>query len=92
MLVFAALGAVMFLVALRRGARMAAGSCWRIGLMILSMTQAFAGSLYGPFVFALLIALPCLRWDSSVARVTSLNPARLTTWTLRPARPRPLRP
>jgi hypothetical protein len=42
-----------------------------IGLMILSMTQAFAGSLYGPFVFALLIALPCLRWDSSVARVTS---------------------
>jgi O-antigen ligase len=72
MLVFGALVIVTFLVAIRRGGRMGRWflPAW-IGLMILSMTQAFAGSLYGPFVFALLIALPCLRWDSSVARVAS---------------------
>jgi O-antigen ligase len=69
MLVFAALVIATLLVAWRRGGQMGRWfmPAW-IGLLILSMTQAFAGSLYGPFVFALLIALPCLRWGASVPR------------------------
>jgi len=75
MLVFAALVLATFFVALRRGGRMGRWflPAW-IGLMILSMTQAFAGSLYGPFVFALLIALPCLRWDASMPRTSRVRP------------------
>jgi O-antigen ligase len=68
-LVFAALVITTLLVAWRRGGQMGRWfiPAW-LGLFILSMTQAFAGSLYGPFVFALLIALPCLRWDASMPR------------------------
>ncbi len=69
MLAFGALVLTTLLVAFRRGGRTARWfiPAW-IGLLILSITQAFAGSLYGPFAFALLIAYPCLQWGSSQAR------------------------
>jgi O-Antigen ligase len=69
MIVFSGLVLATFIVTLRRGGRIARWfvPAW-IGLVILSMTQAFAGSLYGPFAFALLIAFPCLTWGSSVRR------------------------
>jgi hypothetical protein len=69
MIVFAALVLTTLIVALRRGGSMARWfvPAW-IGLLILSMTQAFAGSLYGPFPFALLIAVPALQWGSSRRR------------------------
>ena len=38
-----------------------------VGLGALTMSQAFAVSLYGPFPLALLLALPFLRWGSSRA-------------------------
>lgn len=73
-LVFAAMVIGTLVVAFRRGGRLGRWflPAW-IGLLILSMTQAFAGSLYGPFVFALLIALPCLQWGSSVPRPDGRN-------------------
>jgi O-Antigen ligase len=69
MLVFAVLVAWTFVVAFRRGGRLGRWflPAW-LGLCILSMTQAFAGSLYGPYPFALLIALPCLQWGASARR------------------------
>jgi O-antigen ligase len=72
--VFAALVLTSFIVAYRRGGRLGRWflPAW-IGLLILTMTQAFAGSLYGPYVFALLIALPCLQWGSSVPRPDGRN-------------------
>lgn len=53
-------------LALRRGGAMARWfvPAW-IGLLVLTMTQAFAASLYGPFVFALLMVLPALTRGSS---------------------------
>ena len=67
---FAALVLTTLIVALRRGGRTARWfvPAW-IGLLILSMTQAFAGSLYGPYVVALLVAFPCLTWGASVRRL-----------------------
>lgn len=69
MLVFGLLVLATLGVAFRRGGRSGAWfmPAW-IGLCILSMTQAFAGSLYGPYAFALLIAFPCLQWGASTWR------------------------
>jgi O-antigen ligase len=69
MLVFAGLVLATLAVAIRRGGRAARWfvPAW-LGLVILSMTQAFAGSLYGPYAFALLMAFPCLQWGASVWR------------------------
>jgi O-antigen ligase len=69
MLVYGALILSAFLVAVRRGGRMARWyiPAW-VGLVILSMTQAFGASLYGPFPLALVIALPSLTWGSSHRR------------------------
>jgi O-antigen ligase len=33
-----------------------------LGILVLSMTQSFATSLYGPFVVALLLAIPSIRY------------------------------
>lgn len=69
MLVFAGLVLATLLVTVRRGGRTARWfvPAW-IGLVILSMTQAFAGSLYGPYAFALLMAFPCLQRGASAER------------------------
>jgi hypothetical protein len=63
------------LVAIRRGGPVARWyvPAW-IGLLILSMTQAYAVSSYGPFAFALMLVYPCLQRGSSVERAVS--PAR----------------
>jgi hypothetical protein len=67
--VFAALVATSFLLAFRRGGALSHWfvPAW-IGLGILSMTQAFAVSLYGPFAVAMLLTLPALTRGSSVPR------------------------
>jgi O-antigen ligase len=77
MLVFAALVALTGWLAFRRGGAMRRWfvPAW-LGLIVLTMTQAFAGSLYGPFVFALLLVLPALTRGSSVPRPARPDPAR----------------
>lgn len=70
MVVLAALVLTTGWLALRRGGAMGRWfvPAW-IGLLVLTMTQAFAASLYGPFVFALLAVLPALTRGSSVPRL-----------------------
>ncbi len=74
--VFAALVLSTAWLALRRGGPMRRWflPAW-LGLMVLTMTQAFAGSLYGPFVFALLLVLPALTRGSSEPREPRPDPA-----------------
>ena len=64
--VFAALMLATLLAAIRRGGRVAMWfvPAW-IGLLVLSVTQAYAVTFYGPFVLALLIAYPVLQRGSS---------------------------
>jgi hypothetical protein len=61
MIVFAALMLSTAWLALRRGGPMRRWflPAW-LGLLVLTMTQAFAASLYGPFVFGLLLVIPAL--------------------------------
>ena len=75
MIVLGLLVLTSLLVAIRRGGPVARWyvPAW-IGLIILSMTQAYAVSLYGPFAFALMLVYPCLQRGSSVERPVA--PAR----------------
>ena len=68
-LVFALLFVVPVVLAFRRGGRLAHWfiPAW-VGLFVLSMTQAYAVSLYGPFAIALVLVLPALVRGSSVPR------------------------
>ncbi len=76
MVVFAGLVATTAWLAVRRGGAMRRWflPAW-LGLIVLTMTQAFAASLYGPFVFALLLVLPALTRGSSEPRPTRSDPA-----------------
>ena len=66
MLLFGVLMLMTLLVAWRRGGRTRIWfvPAW-IGIGVLTMTQAFAVSFYGPFPLALLIAYPVLAWQAS---------------------------
>ena len=69
MLVFGLLFVLPVVLAIRRGGRLAHWfvPAW-IGLFVLSMTQAYAVSLYGPFAIALILVLPALARRSSAPR------------------------